>query len=185
MYSGQVLFLKALSECVKTHQSEMKYFRNSVTSFIYNHPSMYLKNWLINVQNCKEIKSHNHSWRSKCWWFAISSLLIHRLAGAKSQYLWVERQVNHLVINAQSSTAAKEDLLWLNQWINHRINIFNWLITTCSTGDLQWSLHWSVLKNRPCPFNPHASFAKDWIVIGFRWTSRVSGMHQRFWFFCL
>lgn len=40
----------------------------------------------------------------------------------------------------------KEDLLWLNQGINHRINIFNWLITTCSTCDPQWSQHWLLLR---------------------------------------
>lgn len=138
---------------------------------------MYCSNWL---KICKKLKSYDSLRQSKHWWFAVSSVLIHRLAGAKSQSLRVERQVNHLVIKAQSHVAAKEDSLWLNQWINHRVDVFNWLITTCSAGDLQRFLHWLLLKNRPCPFNQHASFAKDWIVIGFRWTLRVSGPDQRF-----
>lgn len=47
---------------------------------------------------------------------------------------------------AQWHVVAKKDLSWLNQRINHGINIFNQLIATCSTRDLKWSLHRSLFK---------------------------------------
>ncbi len=145
--------------------------------------SYILKQLIENMRRIpKEYNNATFSPQSKLLRFAISSLLIHQLTGAKSQSVGVERQVNHLVIKAQSHVVAKEDSPWLNQWIGHRINIFNWLITTCSASDLQRSPHWLLWKNRPCPFNLHASFAEDWIAIGFRWASPVSGLDQRFWF---
>lgn len=155
---------------------------NKFSYFPYLSTSLYVFQKLIKnmLKTWRKVKSHNPTRQSKHWWFAISSLLIHRLAGAKSRSLGLERQVNHLVIKAQSRVVAKEDSLWLNQRINLEINIFNWLITTCSTGDLQWSLHRLLLKNGPCPFNLHASFGKDWIVIGFRWTLGASGLDHGF-----
>lgn len=158
--------------CVKAHWSQVFYKWLSLTS---NHPHMFHRNWL----KLQKTKSHNPSGLFKRWRFATSSLLIHWLTGAKSQSLGAERQVNHLVIKAQSGAAAKEESLWLNQWINRGINIFNWLITTCSTGDLQRSVHWLLFSESAVPFQPACLICKGLDCdCFFRWTLRPSGSHS-------
>lgn len=75
----------------------------------------------------------------------------------------VEGPGNHLEFGAQSRVVEVEDSQRLNQWINHRINVFNRLITTCSTGDLAIDLFF---KETYVPFEPaRLIWYKDWIVI--------------------